>query len=83
MDISGVSFILPPYHAPPVEIVGAEFDSHFVASTEDDPVSAHVSAGVGVNFVSLVVLQVASERPAFEYLFDDGALIDSHGSLPV
>ena len=83
MDISGVLFNgLPPDDAPTTEIIGAEFDGHCVARTEANSIPAHVSAEMGVDFVGLVVLQVTSERPAFEYLSDDGALIDSHFSLP-
>ena len=76
--LSSLGYGLPPYHAPTAEIVRAEFDSHFVAYAEGNLISTHVSAEVDVDFVVLVVLQVASERSAFEYLFDDGALVDSH-----
>ena len=47
---------LPPDHASTTEIVRAEFDGHRVACTEDDPISAHVPAEIGVDFVVLVVL---------------------------
>ena len=57
MDISGLLFNgLSPDHSPTTEIVRAEFDGHFVASTKDDSVSTHVSAEIGVDFVGLVVL---------------------------
>ena len=57
MDISGVLFNgLSPYHSPTAKIIGAEFDGHFIARAEDDPVSAHVSAEIRVDFVVLVVL---------------------------
>ena len=79
MDISGLLFNgLSPYHASPAEIVRTEFDGHFVAGTEDNSVPTHVPAGIDVDFVVLVILKAAPERPAFEDLFDDGALIDSH-----
>ena len=73
---------LPPYHAAAAEIVGAEFDGDFVTRAEENPVSAHVPAGIGADFVVLVVSQVASERPAFEDLGDDGALVESHRFPP-
>ena len=46
---------MSPDDASTVEIIGAEFDGHFVAGTEDDPVSAHVSARIDVDFVVLVI----------------------------
>ena len=84
MDISGVLFNgLPPYHSPTAKIIGAEFDGHCIARAEEDAVSTHVSAEIRVDFVVLVVLQVTSERPAFEHLQDGGALIDSHYLPPI
>ena len=59
---------MSPDHASPVEIIRTEFDGDFVASTEDDSVSAHVSAEVRIDFVVFIVSQVEPERPAFEYL---------------
>ena len=83
-DISGFLFNgLPPDDASAPQIVRAEFDGHCVACAEVDSVSAHVSAEVRVDFVVFIVLQDTLERSAFEDLFDDGALIDSHGSLLV
>ena len=46
---------LSPDDAPVVEIVWAEFDGHFIARAEVDSVPAHVSAGIDVDFVVLVV----------------------------
>ena len=57
MDISGLLFNgLSPDHSPTTEIVRAEFDGNFIAGTEDDPVSTHVSAEVGVDCVVFIVL---------------------------
>ena len=84
MDISGLLFNgLSPYHASTAEIVRAEFDGNLIPYAEDNSVSAHVPAEIDIDFVILVIREVASERPAFEDLFDDSALIDSHGSLLV
>ena len=83
MDISGLLFNgLSPYHASTAEIVRAEFDGNLIPYAENNSVSAHVPARIDVDFVVLVVLKVASERPAFEDLFDDGTLIDSHSFSP-
>ena len=71
---------LSPDHASPVEIIRAELDGDFVASTEDDSVSAHVSAEVRIDFVVSLVSQVEPERPAFEDLQDNSVLMDSHFS---
>ena len=53
LDVNG----LPPDDAPLAEIVGAEFDGHFITNAEVDSVSAHVTARIGVDCVVLVVLQ--------------------------
>ena len=41
--------------SPTAKIVRTEFDGHFVAGTKDNSVSVHVSAGIDVDFVALVI----------------------------